>query len=728
MTASPPAIDTPEHIRIGEQYYVLASALTPRRPTVLLNHQDSFGIFDLAGDVPLTIGEPYGFFHCGTRFLQRFELRLNGGFPVLLTTTPIDNGNALVTYLANADERRGDEITLLRDTLAIQRHKTIFTQALYEQVRLHHHGQTPLQVRVTFLFAADFADIFELRGTTRVRRGTLEPPIVEPGSVRLRYRGLDNVARETQCTFFPVPDVLTDSSAEFQLTLMPGEEFTMEMRITCSISAPAPVLTTFAEAVTAIHRERESWTEQFPHLTTDNYNFNTWLNRSLHDLALLHTPSDHGAYVYAGIPWFATIFGRDGLITALETLAFAPGIAAGVLRTLAGLQGQQVSAERDEEPGKILHEVRHGEMAVTGEIPFGRYYGSVDATPLFLLLFVEYAERTGDRALIDELWPAALAAMQWIDAATDEDGYLNYLRRSSRGLVNQGWKDSHDAICHADGSLAEPPIALAEVQAYVYAAKCGMSRLARRIDRFVEAATWEGQSLRLREHFNRDFWLAEEGIFGLALDGRRQLCRVVSSNAGHCLFGGIADHDKAQATISRLMQEDMLCGWGVRTLSAKERRYNPMSYHNGSVWPHDNALIAAGCARYCVAQSAAQILTALFDASHTLEGYRLPELFCGFPRQLHQTPVPYPVACKPQAWAAASVFLLLQATLNLTIDAWEHAVTITRANLPTWLNRLEIRGLAVGDAAIDLSITRGRRSAAVEVLEKRGEVEVIVRK
>jgi glycogen debranching enzyme len=728
MPTSQPPVETPDRIRIGEHYYLLASTLAPRRPQLLLNYHDSFAIFDLAGDVPVTIDEPYGLFHGGTRFLHRFELRLNGGFPVLLSTTPTDNGNALVSYLANADERQGDEVTLLRDTLAIQRWKTVLQHTLYERVRLHHYGQAVLQARLTILFGADFADIFELRGTARARRGTLEPTVVESDSVRLRYRGVDNVSRETRCTFSPAPQSLTASSADFHLTLTPGAEVTIETRVTCSVATPKASLPTFDAALTEVQHERASWEEQFARLSSDNEKFNAWLHRSLHDLAMLHTTSENETYIYAGIPWFATIFGRDGLITALETLTFAPGVAAGVLRTLARLQGQRVNAEREEEPGKIVHELRSGEMATTGEIPFAQYYGSIDATPLFLVLFVEYADRTGDMQLIEELWPAAIAAMRWIDSATDEDGYLSYARRNQRGLINQGWKDSHDAIAHVDGTLAEAPIALAEVQAYVYAAKSGMARLARRLQRFVEAATWEGQAVRLREHFNRDFWMPEEGTFGLALDGDRRLCRIVSSNAGHCLFGTVADPGKAQATMTRLLQEDMWCGWGVRTLSTQARRYNPMSYHNGSVWPHDNALIAAGCARYGAAHHAAQILTALYDASQTLDGYRMPELFCGFPRQLHQHPVPYPVACKPQAWAAASMFLLLQAILNVTIDAWDHCVTVNRAHLPPWLNRLEVRGLSIGPARLDLSISRGRRSAAVEVLEKQGDVEVIVRK
>ncbi|MEW6300868.1 MAG: amylo-alpha-1,6-glucosidase, partial [Thermodesulfobacteriota bacterium] len=350
-----------------------------------------------------------------------------------------------------------------------------------------------------------------------------------------------------------------------------------------------------------------------------------------------------------------------------------------------------------------------------------------DATPLFLLVLAEYGDRTGDLALVQELWPAAVAAMRWIDAVADEAGYVTYARRTPRGLVNQGWKDSHDAISHADGTLAEPPIALAEVQAYVYAARRGLARLARRLGHFADSATWDAQAARLQEGFHRDFWLADEGTFALALDGHGRPCRVVSSNAGHCLFGGIAEGEKARQVISRLMRDDMFCGWGVRTLSTRARRYNPMSYHNGSVWPHDNALIAAGFARYGAGEQVQQLLTAIFNASLGIENRRLPELFCGFARHQHPSPVPYPVACKPQAWAAGSVFLLLQAVLGLRIDAWERRVTFERATLPPWLNRLDIRGLYVRQARLDLSITRGHWHAAVEVLKREGEVEVVVR-
>jgi glycogen debranching enzyme len=717
----------PEHIRLDEHYYVLASALAQRRPQVLLNHAESFAIFDLAGDIPLAYRDSYGLFHRGTRFLHRYELRLNGKLPLLLSTATTHEGSGLVTHLSNADELRDGEVFLQRDTVAVRRDKTLLGVTLYERLQLHNYGQERLRLELEVLFGADFADIFELRGSQRARRGEVRPPKLERGGVRLPYKGLDGVWRETLLTFTSEPSRLGTTSVSFDLSLELGEGATVEMCITCQASdTPPPPVHTFASALTTILTERGTWRAHFPALSSDHEGFNAWLERSVQDLALLRSESERGFYVYAGIPWFATIFGRDGLITALETLGFSASLAAGTLRTLASVQGQEFVSERDEEPGKILHEMRHGEMAATGEIPFGRYYGSVDATPLFLLLLAEYADRTGDMALVRELWPAALAAIRWMDRVADAKGYVTYARRAPRGLINQGWKDSHDAVMHADGSLAEPPIALAEVQAYVYAARLGLARLARRLEYRAEAATWEAQASRLRQQFHQDFWLPEEGIFALALDGHSQPCRVVSSNAGHCLFGGIANTAQAWQVVTRLMQDDMFCGWGIRTLSARARRYNPMSYHNGSVWPHDNAIIAAGFARYGVSTQAGQILSALFDASQSIEDHRLPELFCGFPRQAQHGPVPYPVACKPQAWAAGSVFLLLQAALGLRIDAWERRVTLERVTLPSWLNELSLRGLRVGDAQVDLYIVRGRWGAAVEVVDKQGEVEVVV--
>jgi glycogen debranching enzyme len=716
-------------IRIGDEYYLLATALAQQGRQLVLNHGDSFAIVNELGDCPLS-GQQYGLVHEGTRFLDRYELRLNGSFPLLLSTAISADGSEHISHLTNADERRGDEVAVQRDTVAVERRKVLYGGALYESWRVRNFGAAPFALHLALLFTADFADIFELRGMHRERRGQIDPPRVVADRVDVRYRGLDGVTRRLRLTFSPAAWKLEPELAELTATLAPGAEMRAAVTMRCQVGPgrrPA-ARPDAAGALARLRQERQRTAAFFPTLRSSNARFDDWVAGSLRDLALLRADDPQGAYVYAGIPWFATVFGRDGLITAAETLAFAPEIAGGTLRRLAALQGQRDDPERDEAAGKILHELRHGEMAATGEIPFGRYYGSVDATPLFAALLAAYVERTADLALARSLWPAALAAMGWISESLDGRGYLTYARRSATGLVNQGWKDSHDAVMHADGRLAEPPIALCEVQGYVYAALAGMAGLAARLGEEVAAAEWGDRARRLRERFARDFWLEDERTYALALDGSGRPCAVVASNAGHCLFTGIASPEQARGVIERLLREDSFCGWGIRTLSAAARRYNPMSYHNGSVWPHDNAMIAAGCARYGHGAAAARILGALFAVSDRSEDNRLPELFCGFARGVHDHPVAYPVACRPQAWAAGAVFLLLQAILGLSIDAWKERIMFTRPTLPDWLDYLELQGLRLRDRAIDLRIVRGRRSAALEVTGKRGDIDVLVRK
>jgi glycogen debranching enzyme len=713
-------------IRIGDEYYLLATALPQHGRQLVLNHGDSFAIVNEAGDCPVS-GQQYGLVHAGTRFVDRYEMRLNGTFPLLLSSAVSADGSEQISHLTNVDERRGDEVIVQRDTIAVERRKVLYEGVLHESWSLRNYGAAPFALHLALLFTGDFADIFELRGMHRRRRGELEPPRVAGRAVEAGYRGLDGVRRQLRIEFSADWN-LEPESAQLTHTLPPGGELHAAVTVRCQVGdAPRAATRDAAGALAALRQERLATTSLFPALRTSNARFDQWIAASVRDLALLRAEHPQGAYVYAGIPWFATVFGRDGLITAAETLAFAPEIAAGTLRRLAALQGTRDDAARDEAPGKILHELRHGEMAATGEVPFGRYYGSIDATPLFAALLAAYVERTADLELARALWPSAVAAMKWVTGALDERGYLAYARRAPGGLVNQGWKDSHEAIMHADGRLAEPPIALCEVQGYVYAALTGMAGLAARLGDEVAAGEWIGWARDLRQRFARDFWLDREGTFALALDGEGRQCAVVASNAGHCLFTGLALPEQGRGVVERLLREDSFCGWGIRTLAATAPRYNPMSYHNGSVWPHDNALIAAGCARYGYGVTAGQILGALFAASDVAEDHRLPELFCGFARSAHEHPVAYPVACRPQAWAAGSVFLLLQAILGLSIDAWKDRIMFTRPTLPEWLDYVEVHNLRVRDGALDLRITRGHRSAALEVIGKRGDVDVLVR-
>ncbi|MGH7392389.1 MAG: amylo-alpha-1,6-glucosidase, partial [Candidatus Rokuibacteriota bacterium] len=486
-----------------------------------------------------------------------------------------------------------------------------------------------------------------------------------------------------------------------------------------------------ADAVPRLRASAARFHARAARIATDHEGFNALITRSLMDLNMLLTETPHGPVPYAGVPWYVAPFGRDSAITALQLLPYHAGAAAGTLRFLAAWQGRTVDAFRDEEPGKILHEHRLGEMANCREIPFIPYYGSVDATPLFAMLLAEYVRWTGDLALARELWPALRAALAWMReyGDGDGDGYLEYATRSPLGLANQGWKDSGDAVMHADGTLARPPIALVEAQAYAYAAWLGAAEIAALLGVSDDAARWRQTATDLRAAFNRDFWIETDGFYALALDGGKRPCEVVASNPAHGLWTGIVDERRAPGLAKRLMAADTFSGWGIRTLSAKERRFNPMSYHNGSVWPHDNAIAVAGFRRYRLVEHAATLAGALFEGARHFEFGRIPELFCGFSRHADHGPISYPVACAPQAWAAGTPLHLLTSLLGLEADAIHGRLTCLSPVLPPGIKWVEIHDLKVGTASFDLGVSRGRDDgASVELIGRRGDVELIVRR
>ena len=599
---------------------------------------------------------------------------------------------------------------------------------VHEKLRLTNHGMGPVTFPLTWRFGADFVDVFEVRGMQRARRGKRLDPDVRADGVRLGYRGLDGVTRRTDLLCTPPPDRVTGSEIRYEVRLAPKQELSIELQFTCDGERhlPRPKPAAFGDIYDELRARFLADRARGPGVVASSQRFVRWIERGIADLLMLVTETEHGPYPYAGIPWYSTVFGRDGLLTAMSSLWVDPAIARGVLRFLAATQAVETDDARDAKPGKIVHEMRRGEMAALREVPFGRYYGTVDATPLYVMLAGAYHRRTGDLATIQEIWPALDRALGWID---DEEGgeLLRYARQSKDGLVHQGWKDSDVSVFHADGKLASGPIALCEVQAYVYAARRAAADLSRVLGDDRRAARLDGAAERLRIGFEERFWLEELGTYSIAICGDEQPCRVKTSNPGHCLWGGIVAPDRARRVGASLMDETMFSGWGVRTVASSEVRYNPLSYHNGSVWPHDNAVIAAGLARYGMKNEAARIFAALFDAGQHMDLLRMPELICGFARKSQQGPTLYPVACSPQAWAAASPLLLLEAMLGIELDAPAKRITFRDPRLPDFLDWLELTGLRLGDASVDVMIRRDHDGPAiVDVLEARGDVTVVV--
>ncbi|MBS0452585.1 MAG: amylo-alpha-1,6-glucosidase [Proteobacteria bacterium] len=574
------------------------------------------------------------------------------------------------------------------------------------------------QLQLTLAYHADFSDTFEVRGERRTRRGEFLPAKVHGKGIELGYRGLDGVARRTRVMFSTRPTFIDEACCRFDLVLNGREDAVLYVEI--GPAALDPTRARFRAAGAAARRSMRTRRGGGARVRTSARQFQSWLDRSDADLALLTTALPTGPYPYAGIPWFSTPFGRDAIITALQNLWLKPSLARGVLAYLANHQAHETSAFHDAEPGKIMHELRKGEMTATGELPFGRYYGGVDTTPLFVVLAAAYARRTADRSFMAQLWPALLKATDWIlRNASRYGGFLSYTRARASGLANQGWKDSHDAIFHEDGRTPEGPIALVEVQGYAVAALQGMAVLAKWLEHDTEVSPYADAGEAWRERVEARFWQEEMQFYALALDGVGAPCRIYASNPGHLLYMGLPSAERGRAVARQLLASGLDSGWGLRTLSSKAIRYNPMSYHNGSVWPHDVALCAAGMARYGERESTARLTSEMFECA-SLVGMRLPELFCGFERVMGEAPVSYPVACLPQAWAAGSVFMLLQGCLGIDIDAIGGRIVVDQPVLPSEIDALVIRDLRLPQGAIDLSLFRRGGSVQATVSRHSG--------
>jgi glycogen debranching enzyme len=714
-----------------EASFYIAATQSAGRPRRALKHNDTFAVFDSYGDIGASSEAADGLFFRDTRFLSRLELLVNDLPALLLGSNLRDDNAALVVDVTNPDAFSDQRIVLEKDTVHILRTIFLWQDTAYQRLGVRNYGDRLIDVGLSILFANDFADLFEVRGAHRERRGTQTTQLRGNDQVLLNYHGLDGKLRRTTLTFDPPPDQLTTNSAIYTLRLARGETRPMFVAAECSVSGDGkgePQPPPFLRALIAARRELRRTTHGRTSVETSNELFNEILCRSAADLEMLMTDTPEGRYPYAGIPWFSTTFGRDGLITALQMLWWSPDVARGVLRRLAAYQAKTTDPLADAEPGKILHEMRGGEMAALREVPFGLYYGSVDSTPLFVLLAGLYLERTGDVATIGVLWPAIEAALAWIAGTGDPDGdgFVEYRRASEQGLANQGWKDSRDAIFHADGRLAEGDIALAEVQGYVYAAKRLAARCARRLGRNDEADQLDAEAQRHAERFEAAFWCPQIETYAPALDGAKRPCVVRTSNAGQVLFTGIADRQRAVLVAQGLLRPDFFSGWGIRTVARGEARYNPMSYHNGSIWPHDNALIGLGLARYGLKQPLETLFTGLFHAGTYMEHRRLPELFCGFQRQHGHGPTLYPVACTPQAWASATPFALLQASLGLEFDPFENEIRLYHPRLPAFLDEVMLRNLQLGSSRIDLRVRRHNDTVSLDTPRIDGGVRVSV--
>ncbi|MDB9322032.1 amylo-alpha-1,6-glucosidase [Nodularia spumigena CS-591/04] len=734
-------LTTPEQISLDGKTFTPAaqlpipewpSVVSERpQPTLTVKDDDLFLVTDTMGNISgcsLQDGNPnVGLFCADTRFLNRLELQIDRRSPILLSSTA-QKGFAISVLCTNPniDEH------LKAETIGVRR-EIVLNGALFEEIEISNYSTTNVSFELSISFDADFVDLFEVRGAKREKRGQ-RLRLVESTpqeSLTLAYQGLDGFLMESRIQFqYRQPDDFQGYTAIWRLELASHETQKLGYRINMLTnnqpSSTVSAAFTLVQAKAAELMEEQQWIQQITQIRSDKSLFNRVIERAEQDMYLLRQSFGKNKTVSAGVPWFSALFGRDSLITASQTLMLNPEIAKETLMILASYQGKTEDDWREEEPGKILHELRFGEMARCEEIPHTPYYGTVDATPLWLMLYAEYYAWTHDQETLEKLWPNALAAMEWIDRHLKQSSYLTYYRKSQRGLANQGWKDSGDCIVDHKGELANGPIALSEVQAYVYAAKIQLAEVAKMKKRLDLAERWLDEARHLKVRFNQDFWIKDQDFCALALDGDRKPVESITSNPGHCLSLGIFTPEKAYSVAERLRAPDMFNGWGIRTLSSLSPAYNPMGYHIGSVWPHDNSLIAMGLRSLGLIDQALEVFQGLFDMTSQQPYQRPPELFCGYERNGDDAPVQYPVACTPQAWATGTIFQLLQMVVNLVPDAQNNCLRIIHPTLPESINSLSFHNLKVGATILDLEFERSGSTTACRVVKKRGNLRVVI--
>ena len=681
-----------------------------------------------SGDVSPPGAPDVGLFFDDTRFLSQLELRINNTGSVVLSASTERSYSATIE-LTTGHLQMLNSFDLPENTLHIRRQQLLGNDIFFDSIVIENFNPRAVELNVEIIFDCDFVDVFQVRGMSRPRAGQYYRPVAEEGSLCFYYDGLDKVRRSTRIRMQPPPQEIEDRTARWKLSLRPLEKTELLLRVT----PHAEDVTAQNQAASyneSLEKRRHSfaeWEARSTKFSSSNEIFDESIQNLTGDFHALLIPDAADHVIAAGIPWFATIFGRDSSISAFQSLLLNPQLAMESLRVLARHQGKVYDDWHDEEPGKILHEHRSGEMTRDGEMPFGAYYGSIDATPLFLILLSETFNWTGDEQLVRDLLPNAYAALEWIDkyGDLDGDGLIEYKRRSPKGLVNQGWKDSWDAMVRADGTVAEPPIALIEVQGYVYDAKYRMAALLRHFGDTQTAERLRREAADMAKRIDKAFWMPSKGYYAMALDANKQQLKVVASNPGHLLFTRALSAERARAVMKWFMRPELNSGWGLRTMSQAEPVFNPLSYHRGSVWPHDNSLIAHGMALYGFRDEVITIFTELFQAALNFRDYRLPELFCGVQRREYDQPVQYPVSCTPQAWASGTPFLFLTSILGIRPTAPRKELNIVNPTLPDWLNQLHIRNLRIGKSRVSLDFSRNGNRTFCNVVGVEGDKLVI---
>jgi glycogen debranching enzyme len=681
----------------------------------VIKHNDLFLMTDHHGDIPEDRAQD-GLYMRDTRFLSRMELTINGKRPLLLSSAADENHLARIR-MTNEHEEIDGELKLWRESVELNRERFIHGDVLYETVSMTNFSTKPLKFELGMAFDADFKDMFVVRGFQAPEKlGKITHQNFTNKAWHASYMGADGIRRDTDIYWDSDADVRSGSGkASFSICLKPTEKRAITFIVVPSLQGKRPDFLPRDEALARLQEAYDSWNDGAMKVQSDSKLLNNLFHRGVQDLRVLLTDFGHGLFPVAGLPWFAVPFGRDSLIAALQMLPLNPDVAKGTLEMMAAYQGNEVNPWKDEQPGKIMHELRSGELAQSGQVPFAPYYGSVDSTPLFILLAAEYAHWTGDTGLIQKLLPHIERALEWVNGYgdRDHDGWVEYFQESTKGIANQGWKDSADSVVHASGEFAVAPIALVEVQGYVYQAKSRLAPILDALGRKDLAQSLREEAEKLRLAFDQAFWMEDEQYYAIALDADKAQVQSVTSNPGHLLMSGIVSKDRAKEVAKRLVADDMFSGYGIRTMSSRSTGYNPMSYHDGSVWPHDNAMALIGMSRLGFRDEASTVVTGLLKAAEHFEYSRLPELFCGYDQSIGY-PVSYPVACSPQAWAAGTSIVLIQAMLGMTVDAMDHSLRINPF-LPEGINWLQVTDLPVGNGRISVDLKRSHDNGPLEV-------------